>query len=57
MIVGDALGHRFASSDTLEPGHDLVFTIDNLPPGTYRFYCSFPGHSEAGMKGTITVTS
>lgn len=24
-------------------------------PGTYEFYCSVPGHKDAGMKGTLTV--
>ena len=24
-------------------------------PATYEFYCSIPGHREAGMKGTLTV--
>jgi cytochrome c oxidase subunit II len=24
-------------------------------PGTYRFWCSVPGHRSAGMKGTIVV--
>jgi uncharacterized cupredoxin-like copper-binding protein len=27
----------------------------NLPAGTYQFYCSQPGHKEAGMVGTLTV--
>jgi plastocyanin len=29
----------------------------NLKPGKYVFYCSVPGHRQAGMEGTITVTS
>jgi uncharacterized cupredoxin-like copper-binding protein len=29
------------------------FTLDK--PGTYDFYCSVPGHKEAGMRGTLTV--
>jgi uncharacterized cupredoxin-like copper-binding protein len=40
---------------TAQPGQtaSVTFTVDK--PGSYTFFCSQPGHEQAGMKGTLTV--
>jgi outer membrane protein assembly factor BamB len=35
-------------------GGSKSFTA-TLAPGTYTYYCSVPGHRQAGMQGTLTV--
>ena len=37
-------------------GGTSVITITDLKPGTYTLYCAVPGHEQAGMKGTLTVS-
>ncbi len=47
----DALGVNV----TLNPGESGQVSI-NAPAGTYEYYCSIPGHKDAGMVGTLTVS-
>jgi uncharacterized cupredoxin-like copper-binding protein len=42
------------ASKTITGGSSSV-TVD-LKPGKYEFYCPVPGHKQAGMKGTLTVS-
>jgi plastocyanin len=46
-----------ASSDRVGPGKTAIFTIKDLPAGSYSFYCTLLNHSSAGMKGTLTITA
>ena len=39
----------------LVPGLEMNLTVE-LPTGEYEFVCRLPGHLEAGMRGTLTVT-
>jgi plastocyanin len=37
-------------------GKTATGTFKIAKPGTYKFYCSIPGHRAAGMEGTITAS-
>lgn len=39
-----------------EPGETVTTGITVDTPGTYEFLCTVPGHADAGMRGTLTVT-
>ncbi|MGE0026003.1 MAG: plastocyanin/azurin family copper-binding protein [Thermoleophilia bacterium] len=42
-------------SDEVQDGGTAELTV-NLPAGTYQYYCTVPGHRQAGMVGTLTVS-
>jgi plastocyanin len=58
MVVRDASGQKVsgATSELVSAGDSFVFTVANLPAGSYTFFCDQPGHEASGMKGTITAT-
>jgi len=56
LVVTDSSGNRMGASELISAGDSAVLTIDNLPAGTYTFFCDQPGHEQQGMKGTLTVT-
>ena len=39
-----------------KPGQTATLEFTPTAKGTYEYICTIPGHKEAGMKGTITVT-
>lgn len=40
---------------TAEPGEQAISAVEFSEPGSYEFFCSVPGHTQAGMRGTIVV--
>jgi plastocyanin len=53
VTFASSSGETVGATPTFQGGSKSV-TL-NLKPGTYKFYCSVPGHRSAGMEGTLTV--
>jgi uncharacterized cupredoxin-like copper-binding protein len=68
--VGETIALRLENTDTqvhyfdidafdvhvpIPTGTPALALFTPTTPGTYTFYCRIPGHTEAGMKGTLIV--
>lgn len=54
-VAIEADGETLAQGATVSAG-DAAAATANLEPGAYIFFCSIPGHREAGMEGDLEVT-
>jgi plastocyanin len=55
MSIKDSSGKTISTSELISVGDSKAFTV-TLDAGSYTFICTQPGHEQAGMKGTLTVS-
>jgi plastocyanin len=53
VTIASSSGTVVGATPTFQGGSKTLSV--NLKPGTYKFYCTVPGHRMAGMEGTLTV--
>lgn len=53
VMIESSSGSVVGGTPTFQGGSKTLSL--NLKPGTYKFFCSVPGHRQAGMEGTLTV--
>lgn len=53
VAIEDSSGKTVGKTEVITESTDTA--VVNLKPGTYTFYCTVPGHRQAGMEGTLTV--
>jgi len=60
VLTSDDILHDFTIDEldahvAANAGETAEGGISDLEPGDYTYYCSVPGHREAGMEGTLSV--
>jgi uncharacterized cupredoxin-like copper-binding protein len=53
VSIEDSSGKTIGKTEVIT--ESSATAVVNLKPGTYTFYCSVPGHRQAGMEGTLKV--
>ncbi len=54
IAVEDPAGKVIGQSELVAES-STTLSLSNLKPGTYHYYCTVPGHRDAGMEGTLIV--
>lgn len=54
VAIEDSSGKELGGTDLIAESSTST-VVENLKPGSYTFFCTVPGHREAGMEGILAV--
>jgi nitrite reductase (NO-forming) len=66
LINGDGMPHDLFLPDwdvktdyvsKVDDQTSITFEVGDKPPGSYVYYCSVPGHRQAGQEGQIIISN
>jgi len=56
LLISTEVGGEVLAGESVDVNQTAILDATEVPPGTYKMWCSIPEHVGFGMVGTLTIT-
>jgi plastocyanin len=56
LLISTEVGGEVLAGQSVDVNQTAILDATDVPPGTYKMWCSIPEHVGYGMVGTLTIT-
>jgi plastocyanin len=56
LLISNEVGGEVLAGQSVGVNQTAILDATDVPPGTYKMWCSIPEHVGYGMVGTLTIT-